>query len=133
MPTNVRARDSPRRRSLSCFRSPARSSRISGRCGPPEHFPEKRMPVFRRKCDRPKTLRPPMGGCAGTCRARRSEARLRGVMARRHRYMIASARQTAMHVEDLGMTYDLILRGGRVVDPSQKLDAVTDVGLSAGK
>jgi dihydroorotase len=31
------------------------------------------------------------------------------------------------------MTYDLILRGGRVVDPSQKLDAVTDVGLSAGK
>ena len=31
------------------------------------------------------------------------------------------------------MTYDLILRGGRVVDPSQKLDAVTDVGFSAGK
>jgi dihydroorotase len=31
------------------------------------------------------------------------------------------------------MPYDLILRGGRVVDPSQKLDAVTDVGFSAGK
>ena len=31
------------------------------------------------------------------------------------------------------MTYDLILRGGRVVDPSQKLDAVTDVAFSQGK
>ena len=31
------------------------------------------------------------------------------------------------------MTYDLILRGGRVVDPSQRLDAVTDVAFSGGK
>src|SRR5262245_26339232 len=31
------------------------------------------------------------------------------------------------------MAYDLILRGGRVVDPSQKLDAVTDVAFSSGK
>ncbi len=31
------------------------------------------------------------------------------------------------------MTYDLILRGGRVIDPSQKLDAVADVGFSGGK
>jgi dihydroorotase len=31
------------------------------------------------------------------------------------------------------MTYDLILRGGRVIDPSQKLDAVTDVAFSGGK
>ena len=31
------------------------------------------------------------------------------------------------------MVYDLILRGGRVIDPSQKLDAVTDVAFSAGK
>jgi dihydroorotase len=31
------------------------------------------------------------------------------------------------------MTYDLILRGGRVIDPSQKLDAVTDVAFSRGK
>src|ERR1700680_3303497 len=31
------------------------------------------------------------------------------------------------------MTYDLILRGGRVVDPSQKLDAVADVAFSQGK
>jgi len=28
---------------------------------------------------------------------------------------------------------DLILRGGRVIDPSQKLDAVTDVAFSGGK
>jgi len=31
------------------------------------------------------------------------------------------------------MTYDLILRGGRVIDPSQKIDAVTDVAFAAGK
>jgi dihydroorotase len=31
------------------------------------------------------------------------------------------------------MTYDLILRGGRVIDPSQRLDAVTDVAFSGGK
>jgi dihydroorotase len=31
------------------------------------------------------------------------------------------------------MTYDLILRGGRVIDPSQKLDAVTDIAFSDGK
>jgi dihydroorotase len=31
------------------------------------------------------------------------------------------------------MPFDLILRGGRVVDPSQKLDAVTDVAFAAGK
>src|SRR5262245_11972496 len=31
------------------------------------------------------------------------------------------------------MTYDLILRGGRVIDPSQKIDAVSDVAFAAGK
>jgi len=31
------------------------------------------------------------------------------------------------------MTYDLILRGGRVIDPSQKLDAVVDVAFAGGK
>jgi dihydroorotase len=31
------------------------------------------------------------------------------------------------------MAYDLILRGGRVIDPSQRLDAVTDVAFAAGK
>ncbi len=31
------------------------------------------------------------------------------------------------------MPFDLILRGGRVIDPSQKLDAVTDVGFAGGK
>jgi dihydroorotase len=31
------------------------------------------------------------------------------------------------------MVYDLVLRGGRVIDPSQKLDAVTDVAFSGGK
>src|SRR5438067_11466373 len=31
------------------------------------------------------------------------------------------------------MTYDRILRGGRVIDPSQKLDAVTDIAFAGGK
>ena len=31
------------------------------------------------------------------------------------------------------MTYDLILRGGRVIDPSQKIDRVTDVAFANGK
>src|ERR1700741_2530816 len=31
------------------------------------------------------------------------------------------------------MAFDLILRGGRVIDPSQKLDAVTDVAFAGGK
>jgi dihydroorotase len=31
------------------------------------------------------------------------------------------------------MTYDLILRGGRVVDPSQEFDAVADVAFANGK
>src|SRR5215467_11144166 len=31
------------------------------------------------------------------------------------------------------MRYDLILRGGRVIDPAQKLDEVIDIGFSAGK
>src|SRR6201993_1319746 len=37
-----------------------------------------------------------------------------------------------LHSENM-MPLDLILRGGRVVDPSQKLDAVTDVGFADGK
>jgi dihydroorotase len=31
------------------------------------------------------------------------------------------------------MMYDLILRGGRIIDPSQKLDEVIDIAFSAGK
>jgi dihydroorotase len=31
------------------------------------------------------------------------------------------------------MAYDLILRGGRVIDPSQRLDAIADVAFAAGK
>jgi dihydroorotase len=31
------------------------------------------------------------------------------------------------------MAYDLILRGGRVIDPSQNLDAVSDVAFAGGK
>ena len=32
-----------------------------------------------------------------------------------------------------GMAFDLVLKGGRVVDPSQNIDRVTDVAFSSGK
>jgi len=35
--------------------------------------------------------------------------------------------------QEIIMSFDLILRGGRVIDPSQKLDAVTDVAFAGGK
>jgi dihydroorotase len=31
------------------------------------------------------------------------------------------------------VTYDLILRKARVIDPSQRLDAVTDIAFAEGK
>ena len=31
------------------------------------------------------------------------------------------------------MAYDLILKGGRVIDPSQNIDRVTDVAFAGGK
>jgi len=31
------------------------------------------------------------------------------------------------------MTFDLILRGGRVIDPSQKIDGIRDVAFAGGK
>jgi dihydroorotase len=34
---------------------------------------------------------------------------------------------------DTSMAYDLVLRGGRVIDPSQKLDSIADVAFAAGK
>jgi dihydroorotase len=37
------------------------------------------------------------------------------------------------HKESLHTMYDIVLTGGRVVDPSQGLDAVTDVAFAGGK
>ena len=59
-----------RPRSLSCSRWPGRSSRISGRCGPPVHLPQRRTRRLRRNCG-PRQRR--ADGCAGTCRGRRSK------------------------------------------------------------
>src|SRR5258707_11716866 len=40
---------------------------------------------------------------------------------------------SSLSYQEITMPFDLILRGGRVVDPSQKLDAITDVAFAAGK
>src|SRR5205807_1634119 len=39
----------------------------------------------------------------------------------------------SLSYQETTMPFDLILRGGRVIDPSQKLDAVTDVAFAGGK
>src|SRR5882762_6951315 len=38
-----------------------------------------------------------------------------------------------MSHSEIRMPFDLVLRGGRVIDPSQKLDAITDVAFAGGK
>src|SRR5258708_27534649 len=38
-----------------------------------------------------------------------------------------------MSHSEIAMPFDLVLRGGRMIDPSQKLDAVTDVAFAGGK
>src|SRR5262245_31746077 len=35
--------------------------------------------------------------------------------------------------EQATMAFDLILKGGRIIDPSQRLDRVADIGFAAGK
>src|SRR3990170_3277273 len=48
--------------------------------------------------------------------------------------MRASRRSVPLVREEVPpMNYDLILRGGRVIDPSQRLDAVSDVAFAGGK
>src|ERR1700726_2127588 len=39
----------------------------------------------------------------------------------------------SMSHSEITMPFDLVLRGGRVIDPSQKLDAIMDVAFAAGK
>src|SRR5262245_61687486 len=56
---------------------------------------------------------------------------MRGTSPRMTKERVKYAR--ASRPENLAMPYDLILRGGRVIDPSQKLDAVTDVAFANGK
>ena len=46
----------------------------------------------------------------------------------------AAAAATSVGVRDLSAaTYDLVIKGGRVIDPSVGLDAIRDVAIVAGK
>jgi predicted amidohydrolase len=49
------------------------------------------------------------------------------------RFHKEAARRRPGCEETVAVTYDLILRRARVIDPSQKLDAVTDIAFSGGK
>ena len=57
-------------------------------------------------------------------------------MISRRQFVCASAAAVALFARvprALGATYDLIIKGGRVVDPSVGLDAVRDVAIAGGK
>jgi dihydroorotase len=48
-------------------------------------------------------------------------------------YAAASAAMFARAPKVFGATYDLIIKGGRVIDPSLRLDAVRDVAIAGGR
>jgi dihydroorotase len=57
-------------------------------------------------------------------------------MLNRRQFLSAAAAGAAMLVrvpKIFGAKYDLIIRGGRVIDPSLRLDAMRDVAISAGR
>jgi dihydroorotase len=55
------------------------------------------------------------------------------MMNRRHFVVTAAAAATAARTATAGAKYDLVIKGGRVIDPSRKLDAVRDVAISHGR
>jgi dihydroorotase len=59
-----------------------------------------------------------------------------GIMNRRQFLHTATAAATFLPLRDLAAApakYDLILKGGRVIDPSRKLDAIRDVAIANGR
>ncbi len=63
--------------------------------------------------------------------------RLTGVVNRRHFLCAAAASAASMWIREAfaqrGARYDLIVRGGRVIDPSRGLDAIRDVAIVGGR
>jgi dihydroorotase len=55
------------------------------------------------------------------------------MMNRRHFVITAAAAASAARTATAGAKYDLVIKGGRVIDPSRKLDAVRDVAISHGR
>src|SRR3954469_23373021 len=51
----------------------------------------------------------------------------------RHRLCSAKIVRRRKREHETLMAYDLILRGGRIIDPSQKLDQVADIAFKDGK
>src|SRR5258706_12565012 len=57
-------------------------------------------------------------------------------MVTRRRFLSAAAAGAAMFVRIpnvLAATYDLVVKGGRVIDPSLGIDAVRDVAVAVGR
>src|ERR1700730_3706385 len=54
-------------------------------------------------------------------------------MTNRRQFLCASAASLACVGNVSAATYDLVIKGGRVIDPSVGLDAVRDVAIVAGK
>jgi dihydroorotase len=51
----------------------------------------------------------------------------------RREFLITAAGGTAMAGAPAATKYDLIIKGGRVIDPSRKLDAIQDVAITQGR
>ena len=57
-------------------------------------------------------------------------------MMNRRQFLSAAAAGAAMFVrapKAFAARYDMIIRGGRVIDPSVRLDAIRDVAISGGR
>ena len=57
------------------------------------------------------------------------------MMNRRQFVWTAAGAATWVHIPDVlaAGKYDLIVKGGRVIDPSRKLDAIADVAIANGR
>ena len=54
-------------------------------------------------------------------------------MMNRRQFVCASAALLAHTPKAFAATYDLVIKGGRVIDPSVGLDAVRDIAIAGGK
>src|SRR5579871_2994578 len=53
----------------------------------------------------------------------------------RRQFLFASAATAAVHASHAATTkkYDLVIKGGRIIDPSRKLDAMRDIAIAEGR
>src|SRR5262249_59477890 len=73
---------------------------------------------------------------SGSSNENATKKRRRSTMVTRRRFLSAAAAGAAMFARIpnvLAATYDLVVKGGRVIDPSLGIDAVRDVAVAGGR